>query len=56
MLCQLPNSKYLRHVTLEEPLEVVIDGLSQRAVVMKPGKSFGVHAQVDAFMSMDDYQ
>ena len=47
------GNKYARHVTLDEPLEIVVDGLSRRGVVMKPGNPFDVYVgQVDAFVEM----
>lgn len=43
----------VRHVRLDKPLEVVVDGVSRRGVVMKPGKPFDVYVgQVDAFMAL----
>ena len=40
-------------MTLDEPLEIVVDGLSRRGVVMKPGNPFDVYVgQVDAFVEM----
>jgi formate dehydrogenase assembly factor FdhD len=45
----------VRHVALEEPLEIVIDGQSRHGVVMKPGKRFEVYVgQVDAFMALQE--
>ena len=47
----------LRQITFDEPLEVVLDGRSQRGVVMKPGKSFAVYvAQVDHYMDLMQQQ
>ena len=49
--------EYVRHVRLNEPLDVVIDGVSRHGVVMKPGKPFDVYvAQVDAFMALSESQ
>jgi hypothetical protein len=43
----------VRHVQLDQPLEVVVDGMSRRGVVMKQGKAFDVYVgQVDAFMAL----
>ena len=45
--------KYVRHVRLPEPLEIVVDGQTRHGVVMKPGKAFEVYvSQVDAFMAL----
>ena len=45
------GTKYVRHVTLSDPLEIVVDGQSRHGVVMRPGKSFGVYVeQVAPFM------
>ena len=50
-------AKYVRHVQLEDPLEVVIDAQSRNGVVMKPGKPFDVYvSQVDAFMALSREQ
>jgi len=47
------NTQYARHVQLERPLEIVVDGQSRHGVVMKPGKAFDVYvSQVDAFMAL----
>jgi len=49
------GTKFVRHVALEEPLEIVIDGQSRHGVVMKPGKRFEVYVgQVDAFMALQE--
>jgi len=49
------SGEFARHVRLPEPLEVVVDGMSRRGVVMKPGKPFEVYiAQVDAFMAIQE--
>eukprot|EP00164_Ancoracysta_twista_P005423 GFYU01007430.1.p2 GENE.GFYU01007430.1~~GFYU01007430.1.p2 ORF type:complete len:140 (+),score=29.53 GFYU01007430.1:660-1079(+) len=46
------SSEFVKHIKFDEPLEIVIDGLSNSGVVMKPGKSFGVYVtQMDAYMS-----
>ena len=48
-----PPGKYVRHVRLPEPLEIVVDGQTRHGVVMKPGKAFEVYvSQVDAFMAL----
>jgi len=45
--------KYVKHVRVEEELEVVCDGLSRRGVIMKPGKDFDTYiAQIDAMMAI----
>ena len=50
-------AKYVRHVRLDTPLEVVIDAQSRNGVVMKPGKPFDVYvSQVDAFMALSREQ
>ena len=51
------RSRFAKHVTLDKPLEVFVDGTSRRAVVMKEGKSFDTHvAQVEAFLNLQDVQ
>jgi hypothetical protein len=48
---------FARHVRLEKPLEIVVDGLSRYCVVMKPEKPFDVCVgQVDAFMALQESQ
>lgn len=52
---QLADTKYVRHVRLPTPLEIVVDGMSRRGVVMKPDKPFEVYVgQVDAFMAIQE--
>ena len=52
---QTHETSYVRHVRLETPLEVVVDGMSRRGVVMKQDKPFEVYvAQVDAFMAIQE--
>jgi len=47
----------VQHVTFEEPLEVIVDGMTGCAVAMKPGNDFSsVVAQSSAFMSMNHGQ
>lgn len=47
------STTHVRHVRLEDPLEIVVDGTSRYGVVMKPGKDFSVYvAQVDAFRAL----
>ena len=47
------GTKYVRHVSLTEPLEIVVDGQSRHGVVMRPGKSFGVYVeQIAPFMQL----
>jgi len=49
------EGRFVRHVQLESPLEIVVDGLSRHGVVMKQGKPFDVYvAQVDAFMALNE--
>jgi len=51
------GNRYVRHVQLEKPLEIVVDGLSRHGVVMKPDKPFDVYVgQVDAFMALQESQ
>jgi len=51
------GTSYVRHVRLDSPLEVVVDGESRHGVVMKPGKPFDVYVgQVDAFMALAQEQ
>ncbi len=38
----------MRHVRLETPLEVVVDGVSRKGVVMKPGSPFDVYVGQDS--------
>ena len=39
----------------EQPLQVVVDGLSHSAVIMKPGKDFEVYVgQLNSYMQMQD--
>jgi len=53
----VPDLKLTRHVRFDEPLEVVVDGLSQCGVVMKPGKSFAEYVgQFDAFLSIAEQE
>jgi hypothetical protein len=48
---------YVRHVRLPAPLEIVVDGVSRRGVVMKPSKKFDLYVgQVDAFMALQNEQ
>ena len=48
---------FVRHVRLDAPLEIVVDGQSRHGVVMKPGKPFDVYVgQVDAFMVLAQEQ
>jgi len=48
------GNSFVRHVQLEKPLEIVVDGLSRHGVVMKPEKPFDVYVgQVDAFMALN---
>ena len=47
----------VRHVRLDAPLEIMVDGVSRRGVVMKPGKPFDLYVgQVDAFTAMQEQQ
>jgi len=47
------STRFVRHVRLETPLEIVVDGQSRHGVVMKAGKPFDVYvSQVDAFMAL----
>ena len=40
---------------LDAPLEIVVDGMSRRGVVMKADKPFEVYVgQVDAFMAIQE--
>jgi len=49
------EGKLVRHVQLDAPLEIVVDGISRRGVVMKPGKPFDLYVgQVDAFMALQE--
>ena len=49
------EGKFARHVRLDAPLEIVVDGLSRHGVVMKPGKPIDVYVgQVDAFMALNE--
>jgi len=51
------EGKFVRHVRLDAPLEIVVDGVSRHGVVMKPGKPFDVYvAQVDAFMALEQHR
>jgi len=51
------GTTYVRHVRLDTPLEIVVDGESRHGVVMKPGKPFDVYVgQVDAFMALAQEQ
>jgi len=51
------GTKYVRHVQMDEPLEIVVDGQSRHGVVMRPGRSFEVYvSQVGAFMQMQQDQ
>jgi len=51
------QTTYVRHVRLDKPLEVVVDGLSRHGVVMKADKPFDVYVgQVDAFMALQESQ
>jgi len=51
------GNSYVRHVQLERPLEIVVDGLSRHGVVMKQDKAFDVYVgQVDAFMALQESQ
>jgi len=51
------GTKYVRHVRLADPLEVVVDGQSRHGVVMKMGKPFDVYVgQVNAFMALAQEQ
>jgi hypothetical protein len=51
------DTSYVRHVQLDAPLEIVVDGQSRHGVVMKPGKAFDVYvSQVDAFMALSQEQ
>ena len=54
-VAQEHGNRYVRHVRLDAPLEIVVDGLSRRGVVMKPGKPFDMYVgQVDAFMALQE--
>jgi len=54
---QQHGGKIVRHVQLEAPLEIVVDGVSRRGVVMKPGSPFDLYVgQVDAFMALQESQ
>jgi hypothetical protein len=45
--------KHVKHVKLDEELEVVCDGLSRRGVIMKPGMPFDLWVQQpDAMMAL----
>jgi len=49
------KGEFLRHVQFEQPLQVVVDGLSHSAVIMKPGKDFEVYVgQLNSYMQMQD--
>ena len=51
------GTSFVRHVSLEKPLEIVVDGQSRHGVVMKPGKPFNVYVgQVDAFLALSEEQ
>jgi len=51
------GNTFVRHVQLERPLEIVVDGLSRHGVVMKQDKAFDVYVgQVDAFMALQESQ
>ena len=36
-------TRHARHVRMDQPLEIVVDGLSRQGVVMKPGHPFELH-------------
>jgi len=60
-LNSLPRQRHggtlVRHVQLETPLEIVVDGVSRRGVVMKPGSPFDLYVgQVDAFIALQESQ
>eukprot|EP00320_Phaeocystis_rex_P020555 CAMPEP_0119066418 /NCGR_PEP_ID=MMETSP1178-20130426/8965_1 /TAXON_ID=33656 /ORGANISM="unid sp, Strain CCMP2000" /LENGTH=1126 /DNA_ID=CAMNT_0007048017 /DNA_START=54 /DNA_END=3434 /DNA_ORIENTATION=+ len=49
------STELVKHVRLASPLEIVVDGMSRRGVVMKPDKPFEVYVgQVDAFMAIQE--
>lgn len=49
------STELVKHVRLDAPLEIVVDGMSRRGVVMKQGKPFEVYVgQVDAFMAIQE--
>ena len=56
----VPGLAFVRDALLAEqeattPLEIVVDGMSRRGVVMKPDKPFEVYVgQVDAFMAIQE--
>jgi len=51
------DTQFVRHVQLDGPLEIVVDGQSRHGVVMKPGKAFDVYvSQVDAYMALAQEQ
>jgi len=56
-LPSVSDGKYARHVQLPAPLEIVVDGVSRRGVVMKPNNPFDLYVgQVDAFMALQEEQ
>jgi len=49
------STELVKHVRLDAPLEIVVDGMSRRGVVMKADKPFEVYVgQVDAFMAIQE--
>ena len=49
------STELVKHVRLEAPLEIVVDGMSRRGVVMKADKPFEVYVgQIDAFMAIQE--
>jgi hypothetical protein len=42
-VAQEHGNRYVRHVRLDAPLEIIVDGLSRRGVVMKPGMPFDMY-------------
>jgi len=52
-LASAAGASLVRHVKLDSPLEIVVDGASRCGVVMKPDSPFEVYvSQVDAFMRL----
>lgn len=47
------TKKWTKRVSFEKPLEVAIDGLSNRAVVMKPEHSLSAFVQANAFLDLE---
>jgi len=47
------GGKWAKRVSFDNPLEVGIDGLSNMAVVMKPGNSLSTFLQANAFLDLE---